>query len=210
MTELQAAVAEVTTPTTFNFAEAVVDRSYPEFRVPIYLDEAAVQALIESQVAIEELETVIARTKTPTLDMANRLAALQAKFESASDALKSKEYVAVIKGISPEESIRLEEQSYETFPREYEESQSPITGARVRTEIPNDKRDEEFVMLLRQAHLVSVTAPGGAVDSDWSELEKVRAMIARLPLVARAKIDEAINKCTITVDFYRNLVDEVF
>lgn len=210
MTDAKTAAEAATTPTTFNFAEAVLDRSYPEFEVPVYLNEAAVQQLIESERAIAELELRIANAKNPTLEMAEALEALQTKYDEAKDTLRADEYTVIVRGIAPEEQLALEESTYESFPKEFEETASPITGAKVRTELPNDSRDELFVSLLRRAHLVRVISPTGAIDEDWAELEKVKAMFARLPMVARAKIDEAINKCTIAVDFYRSIVDEVF
>ncbi len=41
--EAKEAAVEATQPAVFNFAEAILDRSYPEFEVPIYLDEKKVQ-----------------------------------------------------------------------------------------------------------------------------------------------------------------------
>lgn len=210
MTDPKAAAEAALTPTTFNFAEAVLDRSYPEFSVPVYLNELAVQKMVTTSEARFELETRIARSNNPGVDLAVKLEELQGNYEQAVDALKADEYTVVVRGISPEASIKLDDLSYEAFPKEFEESTSPITGQVTKNEIPSDDRDEEFVLLLRQAHLVSVTAPNGAVDTDWSDKEKVRAMFARLPLMARAKIDEAIQGCTIAVDFYRQLADEVF
>lgn len=210
MTDPKAAAEAALTPTTFNFAEAVLDRSYPEFDVPVYLDEASVQQLVENNSERLALEERIAHTKNPGVELAKKLEKLQKKYEDAVDTLRDKRYLVKIKGMSPEEQQRLEDSTYEEFPREYEETQSPVTGAVTRTELPNEKREEAFALLLRTGHIVSVTDPSGAVDADWSDKEKVRAMFARLPYVARVKIDEAITACTIAVDFYRELADEVF
>jgi hypothetical protein len=87
---------------------------------------------------------------------------------------------------------------------------NPITGQPIKTPIDNEDRDELITMLYRQAHLVSITSPKGEVDEDFVDIEKVRVMFARLPFVARAKVDQAIQKATIAVDFYRELTDEVF
>lgn len=204
----EAAVA----PENFNFVETVLDRGYPELTVPVYLDERLVQGFITVNQERAELEANLAGSSNPgsQKDAAARLEAIQEQFEAAVTALKAAEYTVTLRGISPEQSLKLEEMSYEKFPAEFEEAKSPVTGQITKTELPNDKRDEEFAMLIRQAHIISVTAPSGSVDKKWDDVEKVRALFARLPFVAAAKIDEAINNCTITVDYYRGLTDEVF
>lgn len=210
MTDTKERVAAVTTPETFNFVETVLDRSYPEFTVPVYLDEAAVQKMLTTNGERLELEERIAKMTNPGPEYAERLEKLQLAYENAVDTLKDKVYKVVVRGIAPEESIKIEALATEKYPIEYNESTSPITGQIIKNELPSDERDAEFATLLRQAHIVSVTNPEGAVDTDWSDAEKVRVLFTRLPLVARGKIDEAINACTIDVDFYRELVDEVF
>jgi len=210
MTDPKALAEAQTTPETFDFAAAVLDRSYPEIKVPVYLDEKSARELVDIQKERNDLMTRIAASKDPLPVWADQLKALDDKHEALVKALKSQEYTVFIRGIAPEQTIKLEEQSYEKFPKEFIETVSPITGAKAKTERENDERDAEFVTLLRQAHLVSVTSPTGAVDSDFSDIEKVRSLFARLPLLARVKIDEAINASTVAVDFYRDLVDEVF
>ena len=210
MTNVKEITIAQTTPEKFDFAAAVLDRSYPEIEVPVYLDEKSAKQLVDVQKERDELMNRIARSKDPLPAWAEQLAALDEKHEELVESLKAQEYKVFIRGIAPEESIKLEEQSYEKFPREFEETLNPITGAKVRTELENENRDAEFVTLLRQAHLVSVTSPTGAVDDDFSNVEKVRSLFARLPLLARIKIDSAINESTVAVDFYRELVDEVF
>lgn len=210
MTDPKAIAQAATTQETFDFAEAVLDRSYPEIQVPVYLDEKSVKQLVDIQSEREVLFQRIAAAKDPLPTWAEQLKALDTKHEALVDSLKSQQYTVFIRGIAPEQQIELENKSIEKFPKEYRETVTPITGAPVRTEIESEERDEEFVTLLRQAHLVSVTNPQGAVDSDFSNIEKVRTLFARLPLVARIKIDTAIQESTVAVDFYRELVDEVF
>lgn len=205
-----AAVAAVTGPTTFNFAEAVSDRSYPEIDVPVYLDERAVRELIDARNKINDLETVIAGMANPGVDQAKQLLDLQDMYELQVDALKEQRYVVRLRGIAPEKELEIERASEEAFPIEYTENVSPITGGLIRTPVESDARDEHIAMRIRQAYFVSITNPSGAVDTDFADLEKVRTIFRRLPLVARAKVDEAIEACTINVDYYRELVDEVF
>lgn len=206
-------VAESTTPDEFNFAAAVLDRAYPEIKVPIYLNEKNVLRLIT---AIEERDALLERVAKlgdnhPSAeDWADRLQVLDDEFTSAHDALKAEEYIVTIKGVSPEEREKIEKEAHEAFPLEYDESTHPLTGNKIKTEIPNDARDELAATLIRRAHLVSVQSPTGAIDSDFSTVDKVRIVISGLPLIARVKIDEAIKQSTLAVDYYRELVDEVF
>lgn len=210
MTDTRALVEANTKPETFDFAAAVLDRSYPEISVPIYLDEKNIKALIDITEQRNELMTRIANTQNPDVSWAERLAEIDARHDELIASLKAQEYTVNIRGVAPEQQLELEERSYIKHPAEYQESVSPITGVAVRTEIANDDRDAEFATLIRQAHLVSVVSPTGAVDADFSDIEKVRALFSRLPLLARLKIDTAINEATLTVDYYRELVDEVF
>lgn len=206
---VDAATAAVA-PDTFDFAAAIMDRSYPEFEVPVYLDEKLVQHLLRVEEDREELYTTIANSKEPSVEQAQRLEEIEEEFEAVREQLRAQKYTVQIRGISPEAVDILDKQAQEEYPKQFEETTHAMTGATVRTEIPEPKREELLSTLLRQAHLVSVTAPNGAVDRDFSDIEKVKAMFARLPLVARVKIDQAINESTIAVDFYRELTDEVF
>lgn len=195
---------------TFDFAAAVQGRSYPEFDVPVYLNEKSIQKLLAADREREELETRIALTPKPTVKQAKELDALQTARETIVDELRAERYLVKIKGISTEVAVGLEDKTFEEFPREYDESTHHLTGATVRTEKPNSEREELFASLLRQAHIVSVTAPNGAIDDDFSDLEKIKATWARLPFVARVKVDQAIQEATISTDFYNELADEVF
>lgn len=205
-----ALAAAAVTPETFDFANAVMDRSYPEIDVPVYLDERKIQRMLAIDAERKELENRIARTANPGVEHANLLEKLSDEYDEIVDSLKGQRYIVKIKGISPEETIALETESLEKFPVEYEEVTHPATGAVIKTEVESSERGELFAMLLRRAHIVSVTAPNGAVDSDFDDIEKVKYTWTHLPYVARAKVDQAINESTIAVDFYRSLVDEVF
>ena len=166
MTDHKGVVEKATTKETFNFTEAVLDRDYPEFDVPVYLNEKNVQKLLTAAKTRDELEKRIASTVTPTVKQAEKLEALQKAYDKLADDLKTDRYIVKVRGISPEESIQIEEKTYETFPRDFEDNISQITGQNVKSEIPSEERDELFVQLLRQAHLVSVTSPTGAVDDE--------------------------------------------
>lgn len=194
----------------FNFAQTVLDRSYPEIDVKIYLDEAKTQRLVDHITQISEMDARIVNSngRAPK-ELGERMAELVAAKDALVEELNESAYTVRIKGISTEKREELLKEAVSKFPIEYEESTSPITGAVTRKEKDSDERDAYFVNLLRHAHLKSITAPDGAVDDDFT-VEDVAATWRRLPLVARSKIDDAINKSTVTVDFYREIVDEVF
>lgn len=202
---------EATTRKNFNFANAVLDRAYPEIKVPIYLDEFKAQKLVDVTLDLKLLENRLTRAMGETpVELAEELEKLTDQRDALAAELKAEEYIVTIRGISGDQTQKIEEKAYSEFPREYEESVSPLTGATVKEELPNDKRDEYYTNLLRQAHLQSITAPDGAVDDDFSDIEVVTATWRRLPLIAILKIDEAINKSRVAVDYYLELTDEVF
>lgn len=225
-----AAAQAATTPETFDFAETVLGRSYPEFDVPVYLDEKSIQKLIETERKRSELTQRLGATPIEIADptelgedgfplmtknpaavkLAEELEYLDLEYDELVQRLKDQRYLVRITGIAPEESIRIQDASYEAYPKEFEESEHPLSGAKIKTEKENDARDTLYAALLRQAHIVSITAPNGAKDNSFTDIEKVIVTFQRLPLVARAKIDQAINESTIAVDFYDELADEVF
>jgi len=215
MTDAATKTVEALTPETFDFAQAVLDRDYPEIQVPVYLNEKKVQQLIDLLRERQELEIRASKTggtKAP-VDLAKRLGEIEKEHEKLTKELKAEEYIVSLKGIAPEDHDALHEAAKEIFPEEYTESTNPITGATIKTVIDSDERDEYLVATIRQAHLVSVTAPNGAVDADFkgeANIAKVKRTFARLPYIARFKIDEAIKEANIAVDFYRELADEVF
>lgn len=217
--EAKELVKAATTPTTFNFAEAVLNRSYPEFDVIVYLDEKNIQRFMDIHDERFVLEERILASKSPKagttisaarVKQAEQLAELDKAYNDIQDELAPSKYTIKIRGISPETNVALENKANEAFPIEYEESTNPLTGAPVKTPIENDKRTEFYANLIRQAHFVSVTAPNGAVDEDFSDVGKVQKIITNLPFLAQQRVDSAINKATITADFYRVLVDPVF
>lgn len=213
-TDVAAATEAALTPTTFDFALAVQDREYPEITVPVYLNERKAQQLVDVTDRMLELDQRVSRLSTEApVELAQRLAALQDEHDALVEELKAEEYIILVRGIAPEDSQTIEDETYEVFPREFNETQHPITGQVVRTEIESEERDELFATRLRQAHIVSVTAPNGAVDTDFkgeANIEKMRLTFSRLPIVARVKLDAAINASKVSVDYYRELADEVF
>lgn len=214
MTDVVKATEAALTPATFDFAKAVLDRDYPEIKVPVYLNERKAQRLVDVTVRLLELDQrVTSKTHKASKEDADKLSALQEEHDQLADELKAEEYTILIRGISPEESLELEDVAYAKFEREYDETVHPLSGQTVKTEKENDKRDEFYATLIRQAHIVSVTAPNGAIDTDFKgedNLEKVRVTWARLPFLARVKVDNAINDSKVSVDYYRELADEVF
>jgi len=210
MTDVKAITEAAVTPETFDFAAAVLDRDYPIIKVPVYLNEKAVLEYLNVSYQRTVLENKIAATTKPTVDMANQLEKLDIQYHELRKDIKKHEYIVSVQGVSPAKQIELDKTAFEVYPIEYEEGKNPITGAVVRTEIPSEPRDELFATLIRQAHILSVMAPNGAVDDNFEDIEKVRTTWALLPIAAREKVDTAIRDSALAVDYYRELVDEVF
>ena len=214
--QARALAAAATAPETFDFVAAVTDRDYPEVDVPIYLNEKAIRRLLDLQKQRDELLTRAAiLTKRPEEDaapndLADDLELLDLEIDELTDSIKGDKFTMHIRGISPEKAIEIEDAALEAFPEEFEEVQHPLTGATVKTPIPNQDRNILQTALYRQAHIVSVTAANGAVDADFADVEKVKSLFLRLPALARVKVDEGIALATIATDFYRELADEVF
>ncbi len=60
---------------TFDFAEAVLDRAYPEIEVPIYLDERKAQRLVQVAVELAEADLAVSNAKgNPSSEAIERVA----------------------------------------------------------------------------------------------------------------------------------------
>lgn len=196
---------------TFSFVDAVNDRAYPETDVAVLLNERGAQRIVEIRKELEALDFDIAREKNAAVQdgFSKEKDKLVEELDALVTQLRAETYTVKVRGISTERVEELQKQALEAFPIEYDESTSPITGATVKTEIPNDKRGRYFTTLVRHAHIVSITAPDGAVAEDMG-IEQLGDTWAKLPIAARDRIDQAINDCTLATDYYLDLVDEVF
>lgn len=196
---------------TFSFAQAVQDRNYPEIKVPVYLDEQLVQRLIELDAEIAVIDFDSSAMNQVPVEVADKYNAARDERDEVVEKLRATQYTVLIKGISPERQEILEAKSYELVPKEYEDAINPITGQPLKVERPSTERDAVFSSLLRLEHIQWIEdANGNRDDSIVNDLDALAATWKRLPLVARVKVDEAITDSTIAVDFYRDLVDEVF
>ena len=198
----------------FSFAAAVNDRAYPEIDVPIYLDEAAAREFVTLQKEREVLDAKMIKADAlgqgkVASSAATAVAELEEKIDAVRDLLDRSRVVVRVRGVAPSDTDALRTEAFQAFPVEYDEVVSPITGAVTKTEKPNPERDSYYAALIRHAHIVSVTAPDGAEDSGFS-VDELTATWSKLPIVARVKIDDAINDTVVSVDFYRDMVSPVF
>ena len=209
--DLKTLAENATTRETFNFVDAVNNRAYPEITVPVLLNERGAQRLVELRKDIEQLDYDIAREKNAAVqeELTKQKGALIEELDRTTTQLRAETYKVLVKGVGTDRIEELQKQAFEQFPVEYEESVSPITGATVKTEVPNEKRGRYFTTLVRHAHIVSITAPTGAVAEEMS-IEELGAAWSKMPIAARERIDQAINDCTLAADYYLELVDEVF
>lgn len=205
-----------TAPETFDFAAAVLDRDYPEVTVPVYLNEKKIRRLLDLQ---KQRDDILARAslldkadrpENATNDLVDTLELLDMEYDELIEDLKGEKYTMHLRGISPEDSLAIQDKAFEAFPKEFEEHTHPLTGTPIKTLVQNEERDVYQAALYRQAHIVDVVRADGAVDANWSDLEKVKKMFLQMPALARHKVDEGIELATISTDFYRELTDEVF
>lgn len=201
-------VAKALKKGNFDFLAAVTDRAYPTIDVPVYLDEVKVQELIKLDDAIAELDD-----KAKESYSAKDFLADQGKLISRRDELKEElnagAYHFIVQGISQERLNQIEEEVEGAFPTEYEEIESPITGAKSRVAQDNPKRDEFNVNLTRYSYIKAIRDSQGN-EADSMDISQFVLMWNRLPLLSRVKVDIAIQEATIATDFYKQLADEVF
>lgn len=202
MTDVSDITAAALEEGVFSFADAITDRAYPEFRVPVHLDEAKVQRLLEISDKLENLDDSI----TP-----EKLEELQEEHDGLADQINKDAFHVVVRGIAPDVYDSVRDTAYGVYPAEFEEGEHVVTGMPWKREIPNDERMDYYLNLLRMKHIVYIeNAKGQKDDSFLADAAAFSGVWSKLPRVARVKIDEAIQKSVISVDYYRELADEVF
>ena len=196
--EIEGAVEAVTDKKTFSIVEAIRGRSYPSFKVDVYLDEAAAFEAAELQ---EELDT--------TVDSAVDTKAIQKKIDAAVARMNKTKVTFTIGGISEGEREDVLNKAIEAFPYEYEETKSPITGVVTKTEIEDPKRDKYFTNLLWQAQIRKVESADGGVQDEFS-IEEIAELRRSIPVAGLAAINEAIEKVRIATLRFMQKVNEDF
>ena len=209
--EIETLATEPLKRKNFNFADMIRDRTYPEIKVSVYVDEAKALRLLEISEEEAVLDTKIARRKDAIAgpEQIEQLEALDAERWEIVESMQDTKYVAVVRGFTPERRNEMLAEAFEKYPVEYEETTHPITQTPVTTEIEQPERAKFFQDLLWQQAIVKFVAPDGAV-ADPMSVEEIHALRVQFPHATRAALDIAVEKVQMASDWYRGIADEVF
>jgi hypothetical protein len=201
---------------TFNFADALRGRTYATEEVDVYLDEATAYPLLDVDGRLAFIDKKVSTIDPEKLgeqfavDLLAKQAEVQAERVAITEALKGSRFVFTIKGVDGGTVEDLRKAATDMYPIEYGEYyNNPITGERLRDELPNPERDKYFTNTLWQAHILKIVAPDGSEDS-LPPLETIAAMRRILPNASRFALEQAIGKVDMAVNWYGALADEVF
>lgn len=196
--EIENSVDEVTDKKTFSIVEAIRGRSYPSFKVDVYLDEAAAFQASEAQQELDE-----------TVDISVDRTDLKAELDDALNRMLDSKVTFTIGGISEGDREDILNKALEKFPFEYEETKNPITGLTTKTEIEDPKRDKYFTNLLWQAQIRKIESADGSTQ-DGLTIDEIAELRRTLPMAALAQINEAVEKVRIATVRFMQRVNEDF
>lgn len=197
---------------TFDFLAAVTDRQYPEDSVSVFLDEKTGLELTGVREQMDEANKKFGRMKKGTKassEMEALIKSLTEKEDELVALLQGSRFVVHVRGFSAREEEELVAAAYEQFPAEYDETRNPITGAAVKNEISDPKRDRHLTNLLWQKYVVKVEDADGNEDGPFS-VEGIDAIRGFLPNAARGVVEATMSKVALAANWYAGLVDEVF
>lgn len=184
-TDYQAAAEEASKQGTFNLVDRLVGRNMPTEDVVIYLDE---------KTGFEILR--LDKQHADTTDK-GELKKLEAKREHLVKTLEKSKYTFTLQGLTTENYDKIIDQIREAYPSEYEDSVNPLTGQKLRLEVPNELRDELYHNLLLAACLVKVADPDGNLDEDIS--------VEKASIIRRITPIDGVRRITKTIDDLRML-----
>lgn len=208
---------ELLTPKRFKFADALRDRTHPEEKVNVYLDEAEAFKLLELEKRAKQVEHDLVRFGVPTTDIDHERYAkleklkdeVEAERAAVTESLAGSKYVFTVRGVDNGFGEDVLKKARADYPIEYEEYTNQITGARVRDEKSNPERDRFYTNMIWQGHIVKIEAPDGSVDTA-PDLETVAALRRVIPIASRNALEVAIDKVDMAIDWYKALADESF
>lgn len=164
---------------TFNLIERLVGRNMPTEEVEVFLDEGTAFRIgrLEQRLADETEKGVVKK--------------LEAERAHLRAELEKSKYTFTLQGISTEDYDKIIDEIREAYPIEYEDSTNPLTGQKLRLELPNEDRDTLYHNLLLAHCLVKITDPDGAVDEDIS-VEKASIVRRTLPIDGVRRLSNSI------------------
>lgn len=141
-------------PGTFNLVERLMGRNMPKDDVVVYFDETS---------GYEREKVAFALSKETD---AAKVEELNDKLTELDEALAESKYTFHMTGISHKTYDEIIDKTREAYPAEYDESLHPITGQKIKAELPNEDRDELYNTLFLTACVESVEDPDGAVTDE--------------------------------------------
>lgn len=141
-------------PGTFNLVERLVGRNMPKDAVAVYFDE-------NTGYERERVEFLLSQETDK-----DKVKELEAKLKELDAELDKSKYTFHMTGISHKTYDEIIDRIREAYPTEYEESIHPITGQKLKAEVPSELRDELYNTLLLTACVESVEDPDGAIFDD--------------------------------------------
>lgn len=192
--ELASAVSQ---PGTFSFMERLLNRNYPKDTVEMYLDESLGYKL-------RQLEEKLSLTTNK-----DQVKALEDELFAVREGLKGGKYTLHLEGISNEKYDELIDKAAELYPHEYDESNNPFTGSKVRSIKEEPLRDEYFTDLLWSHVVRKITDPSGATNEPVTE-EDARAIRKYGPREGILRVAETVDKLRMAVQWMHYIQDEDF
>lgn len=179
---------EASQPGTFSLLDRLRNRSYPTEDVSIYLAEDA--AYIKSVYEEEAASIRIIGSDEEKSAATDRLEALHAKIDEASQAIKDSEVVVTLRAISSERYDELIDEARAKFPVKYDKVMNPLTGRAQKEEIESPDRDTLFTNLFLGEVIVKATIGNDVddqIDALWfKEFQKYAPLDAIRVLVTKA------------------------
>lgn len=200
----------------FSFADAIRDRSYPQETVEIYLDEARAFPLLELEGRVAEIKFQMDRISVKDEDGRAKFDQLDSDLKATDKerikikkALEPSKYTVTVRGVNAGFVQDVQFKGVAEYPIEYETYTNDLSGQRTKEEIPNPAREMLMMNLIWQGHIIEIQAPDGSVDT-LPDIDTISSMRRELPVASRSRIESAIERVDMAVDWYRALADESF
>ena len=193
--EILESVQAAKAPGTFSIIDVLQERSYPETKTVIHLDEqAAYQASLVGE-EIEELDKKIGKS-APSAAQSKKLEELTEKKQELVEKLQASSYTFHLMGINEGKRESLFSEARKKYPIQYTQTPELATGKMIKEEKESPERDDFFTTLLWQNHIVKIVDPKGNEQSGLSFTE-IREMRNIMPIAATSKINQAIEKMRV-------------
>lgn len=154
---------------TFDLAEVLAGRGYPEKEVSVYFDEQVGYAIHEFRQRMRLLES-------------DEYASAEKELAALVESLNDQRYTFTLRGVP----MQVQSDIFKRAKAQFEPKKKSGT-------IDNDEVVEHYTNLLWAAYIVKITSPSGAVQTSPGE-DAVALIRAKAPAAAIAAIQEGISE----------------